>query len=56
MLTTFMIAVAVFVVLVLATGMTFRAGALNVPVNLAVVPSKSGTRVTLLSGFSLRHR
>jgi hypothetical protein len=42
--------------LVLATGMTFRAGALNVPVNVAVVPSKSGTRVTLLSGFSLRHR
>jgi hypothetical protein len=42
--------------LVLATGMTFRAGALNVPVNVAVVPSKAGTRVTLLSGFSLRHR
>ena len=28
--------------LVLATGMTFRAGAMNVPVNVAVVPSKSG--------------
>ena len=42
--------------LVLATGMTFHAGALNVPVNIAVVPSKAGTRVTLLSGFSLRHR
>jgi hypothetical protein len=42
--------------LVLATGMTFRAGAVNIPVNVAVVPSKSGTRVTLLSGFSLRHR
>jgi hypothetical protein len=42
--------------LVLATGMTFRAGALNVPVNVAVVPSKSGTRVTVLSGFSLRNR
>jgi hypothetical protein len=42
--------------LVLATGMTFRAGALNIPVNVAVVPSKAGTRVTLLSGFSLRHR
>jgi len=42
--------------LVLATGMTFRAGALNVPVNVAVVPSRSGTRVTLLTGFSLRHR
>jgi len=42
--------------LVLAAGMTFRAGAANIPLNLAVVPSKAGTRVTLLSGFSLRHR
>ena len=42
--------------LVLATGMTFRVGALNIPVNIAAVPSKAGTRVTLLSGFSLRHR
>lgn len=42
--------------LVLATGMTFRTGALNVPVNVAVVPSKSGARVSVLTGFSLRHR
>jgi len=42
--------------LVLATGMTFRAGALNVPVNVAVVPSKVGTRVSVLTGFSLRQR
>ena len=42
--------------LVFATGMTFRAGALNVPVNVAVVPSKAGTRVSVLSGFSLRRR
>jgi len=42
--------------LVLATGMTFRAGAVNVPVNVAVVPSRVGTRVSLLTGFSLRHR
>src|SRR6476660_3276822 len=42
--------------LVLATGMTFRAGALNVPVNIAVVPSKAGTRVSVLTGFSLRSR
>ena len=41
--------------LVLATGMTFRSGMLNIPVNVAVVPSKAGTRVTLLTGFSLRH-
>ena len=40
--------------LVFATGMTFRTGAMNIPVNVAVVPSKSGTRVTLLTGFSLR--
>jgi hypothetical protein len=42
--------------LVLATGMTFRAGAVNIPLNVAVVPSKSGTRVSILSGFSLRQR
>ena len=42
--------------LVLATGMTFRAGALSIPLNVAVVPSKSGTRVSVLSGFSLRRR
>jgi hypothetical protein len=42
--------------LVLATGMTFRTGAMSIPVNVAVVPSKSGTRVTVLTGFSLRHR
>jgi hypothetical protein len=40
--------------LVLATGMTFRAGAFNIPVNIAVVPSKAGTRVSLLTGFSFR--
>ena len=42
--------------LVLATGMTFRAGPVNVPLNVAVVPSKAGTRVTVLSGFALRRR
>jgi hypothetical protein len=42
--------------LVLATGMTFRTGALNIPVNIAVVPSKAGSRVSLMTGFSLRHR
>ena len=40
--------------LVLATGVTFRTGAMNIPVNAAVVPSKAGTRFTLLTGFSLR--
>ena len=42
--------------LVFATGMTFRSGAFNIPLNVAVVPSKSGSRVSILSGFSLRNR
>lgn len=37
-----------------AAGMTLRVGNLNVPVNLAVVPSKSGVRVSLLAGFNAR--
>jgi hypothetical protein len=40
--------------LVLATGMTFRTGSFNIPVNVAVVPSKSGSRVTILTGLSFR--
>jgi hypothetical protein len=40
--------------LVVAGGMTFRAGVMNVPVNVAVVPSRAGVRVTLLSGFNMR--
>ena len=42
------------VALAFAAGTTFRAGVLNVPVNVAVVPSKAGVRVSVLSGFSLR--
>jgi hypothetical protein len=42
--------------LVFAAGHTFRSGVINVPVNIAVVPSKNGLRVTLLSGFNLRGR
>jgi hypothetical protein len=38
----------------LAAGTTFRAGVFNVPLNVAVVPSKSGMRVSFLTGFSLR--
>jgi len=44
------------VALAMAGGVTFRAGALNVPMNFAVVPSKSGTRVSFLTGFTLRKR
>ena len=42
------------VALALAGGTTIRWGVLNVPVNVAVVPSKAGVRVSVLSGFSLR--
>ncbi|HXW05723.1 MAG TPA: hypothetical protein VD833_10860 [Vicinamibacterales bacterium] len=42
--------------IVVAAGVTFRTGALNIPLNVAVVPSKYGSRVTVLSGFSLRRR
>lgn len=40
--------------LALAAGTTVRAGFLNVPVNIAVVPSKAGMRVSFLTGFSIR--
>ena len=42
------------VALALAGGVTLRTGGLNVPVTVAVVPSKAGTRVSMLTGFSLR--
>jgi len=42
------------VALAVAAGMTIRAGVLNVPMNFAVVPTKAGTRVTMLTGFTLR--
>ena len=42
------------VALAIAAGTTLRAGFLNVPVNLAVVPSRSGMRISFLTGFSVR--
>jgi hypothetical protein len=42
------------VALALAGGVTFRSGGLNVPVTFALVPSRAGTRVSMLTGFSLR--
>ena len=42
------------VALVVAAGVTMRAGPLNVPMNFAVVPTKAGTRMTVLTGFTLR--
>ena len=44
------------VALALAFGVTFRAGVMNVPMNIAVVPSKAGTRVSFLTGFNMRRR
>jgi hypothetical protein len=40
--------------LAFAAGVTFRTGILNVPVNVAVVPSREGMRMSMLTGFSLR--
>jgi hypothetical protein len=40
--------------LVLAAGVTLRTSIMNVPMNIAAVPSKAGTRVTFLTGFSMR--
>lgn len=37
-----------------AAGVTFRAGALNVPLNFAAVRSESGVRVSILAGFNMR--
>lgn len=44
------------VALAFAAGVTFPVGHLNVPVNFAVVPSKSGVRVSMLAGFNMRKR
>jgi hypothetical protein len=41
------------VALAFSSGMTFRAGALAVPVNVALVPSKYGMRASVLTGFNL---
>ena len=41
---------------VIAGGFTFQTGNLNVPVNLAVVPSKNGARISMLVGFNGRNR
>ena len=40
--------------LVVAPAMRMRAGALNIPFNVAMVPSTSGTRVSVLTGFNRR--
>jgi hypothetical protein len=40
--------------LVVAGGVTVRSGALHVPLTFAVATSKSGSRVSILTGFNLR--
>jgi hypothetical protein len=40
--------------LVIAAGATKRAGSMNIPMNLSIVPSKFGARVSLLTGFTVR--
>jgi hypothetical protein len=42
--------------LVIAVGVTYRVGAMNVPVNFALVPSKFGQRISVLTGFTIRNR
>ena len=42
--------------IVLAVGTSIQSNGINFPINLAVVPSKEGMRVSLLVGFNARHR
>lgn len=42
------------VALAVAGGINIRAGGINIPMNFAVVPSKEGMRVSMLTGFTLR--
>jgi hypothetical protein len=44
------------VALAAAAGVTFRAGNLNIPINVAAVPSRSGLRFSMLFGFNSRNR
>jgi hypothetical protein len=42
------------VALAMAAGVTVRTGIMNIPMTFAVVPSKEGMRVSMLTGFTLR--
>jgi hypothetical protein len=44
------------VALVVAAGVTMRTETFNIPLNVAIVPSKVGTRVSVLTGFNMRRR
>lgn len=39
--------------LVAAAGVTYRASNMNIPLNVAVVPTKQGARISLITGFTL---
>lgn len=39
--------------MVFAVGTSIQSGSLNFPINLAVIPSPSGTRISLLVGFNV---
>lgn len=41
------------VALAVSVGQTFKAGALSIPVNVAIVPSKFGVRSSILTGFNI---
>ena len=41
------------VALAISSGMTFRMGALAVPINMALVPSRHGVRASMLTGFNI---
>jgi len=41
------------VALAISSGVTFRSGALAIPINVAVVPSRFGMRASILTGFNL---
>jgi hypothetical protein len=45
---------AIGTAIALAAGVNLRRGALSFPISLAIVPSKSGVRVSLLVGFTTR--
>ena len=40
--------------LVIAGGVTVRSGGVNIPLNFAVASSKSGVRVSIMTGFNVR--
>ena len=40
--------------LVVAGGITVRSGGINIPLNVALASSKSGARLTIMTGFNLR--